>query len=103
MTMPSVAEREQQRLAEQARLDSVTGTAERNRVGQFATPGALAEEIYGRRWRSDGWEREGIGYCAFLRSHCVETEYRMERLPSPGRWRGEIAVGRCPVKRLHGI
>src|SRR5437773_1250447 len=37
--------REQQRLALQAELDGQKTQAERNRLGQFATPTALAEDI----------------------------------------------------------
>ncbi len=51
MTMPFAAEREKVRLAEQVRLDALSGGAKRNRVGQFATPGALAEEILRYCWQ----------------------------------------------------
>src|SRR6266446_5955775 len=37
---------EQQRLALQAELDGQKTQAERNRLGQFATPTALAEEVH---------------------------------------------------------
>lgn len=44
-------ETEKGRLIEQARLDGLKGTAERNEWGQFATPPALADEIL--RYASD--------------------------------------------------
>jgi adenine-specific DNA-methyltransferase len=50
MTMLSVTEREKQRLVEQARLDRAMASEERNRAGQFSTPGALAEEILRYCW-----------------------------------------------------
>ncbi|MGH6803626.1 MAG: hypothetical protein ACREC3_09705, partial [Methyloceanibacter sp.] len=40
-----IDETEQQRLALQASLDGQKSPAERNRLGQFATPTALAEDI----------------------------------------------------------
>ena len=43
--MKSVLELEAHRLAIQAELDAAKGQAERNRMGQFATPPALAAEI----------------------------------------------------------
>ena len=45
MTRQFAAEREERRLREQARLDRAMGACERNRTGQFATPGPLAEDI----------------------------------------------------------
>jgi adenine-specific DNA-methyltransferase len=44
---------EERRMAEQVRLDGVKSPAERNRLGQFATPPALALEIveYARQLR----------------------------------------------------
>jgi predicted RNA methylase len=49
--MRALAEIEQERQREQARLDQRMGLAERNRTGQFATPPSLALEIaeYARR------------------------------------------------------
>jgi hypothetical protein len=43
--MPSVSARENNRLSEQNRLDSLKTALERNKLGQFATPPALALEI----------------------------------------------------------
>src|SRR4030042_7183747 len=43
--MNELLERENQRLEAQHRVDSLKNHAERNRLGQFATPPALAEEI----------------------------------------------------------
>jgi len=45
MAQGSQLELEQGRLAILRRLDSVKGQAERNRLGQFATPPSLADEI----------------------------------------------------------
>lgn len=45
MTRHVKTEREARRQREQARLDLSMGAGERNRTGQFATPGPLAEEI----------------------------------------------------------
>ena len=56
MTMPSMDEIESERLAEQARLDEAMGPARRNRTGQYATPGALAEEMVRFCW--ERWQRE---------------------------------------------
>lgn len=49
--MPTIADIEQQRVLEQEFLDSLKTSAERNRLGQFATPPALALDIarYARR------------------------------------------------------
>ncbi len=43
--MPRIAEVEAERLDEQDRLDRLRGAGERNRLGQFATPNALAVAI----------------------------------------------------------
>jgi hypothetical protein len=43
--MTDLTARENRRLSEQQRLDSVKSAEERNEWGQFATPPALAEEI----------------------------------------------------------
>ncbi len=45
MTMRNIESREQERLVMQARLDGAKSQAERNRLGQFATPTALAHDI----------------------------------------------------------
>lgn len=50
MTMESATEREKERLREQARLDRAMRTDDRNRAGQFSTPGRLAEEIVRYCW-----------------------------------------------------
>lgn len=55
MTMSFATEREKQRLNEQARLDQGRGTDERNRGGQFSTPGTLAELILRSCW--ERWKR----------------------------------------------
>ena len=47
-------EREERRLAVQAELDAAKDQAERNRMGQFATPTELAERIHGRQLRRVG-------------------------------------------------
>lgn len=47
---------EKERLAEQARLDEAMGPERRNRNGQYATPGALAEEMVRFCW--EHWQRE---------------------------------------------
>lgn len=53
-----VAQREAERLVLQARLDSEKSLADRNRLGQFATPSALAREVlrYGLALLSSGQE-----------------------------------------------
>ncbi|MBS0208416.1 MAG: N-6 DNA methylase [Planctomycetes bacterium] len=43
--MPNVSAREKDRLAEQVRLDALKTALERNKLGQFATPPALALDI----------------------------------------------------------
>jgi adenine-specific DNA-methyltransferase len=43
--MPTVAEVDSERLREQARLDNALDAASRNRLGQFATPPALAADL----------------------------------------------------------
>lgn len=43
--MPTLAEREAERLQEQTRLDADRDAAARNRAGQFATPPALAADV----------------------------------------------------------
>jgi adenine-specific DNA-methyltransferase len=45
--MHGIDDREQQRLALQARLDAGKSTVERNRMGQFATPTGLARDMLG--------------------------------------------------------
>lgn len=50
----SITDREEERQREQARLDIAMRAGERNRSGQFATPGPLAEEIV--RYCRDRWE-----------------------------------------------
>lgn len=77
---------EERRLREQARLDLVRDTAERNRSGQFATPSLLAEEILHFCWQH--WQQRprpasflepcigtGAFYSALLRvfpNECIE-------------------------------
>ena len=55
MKMENTSNHEEQRLHEQARLDLTLGAAERNRIGQFATPSLLAEEIL--RLCRQHWQR----------------------------------------------
>src|SRR6266481_2110236 len=43
--MSTVGAQENHRLVEQSRLDALKTAAERNKLGQFATPSALAREI----------------------------------------------------------
>jgi adenine-specific DNA-methyltransferase len=52
--MTNVSQLETQRMQVQARLDSQKNAAERNRVGQFATPPALAIEI--AKYASELWK-----------------------------------------------
>jgi adenine-specific DNA-methyltransferase len=62
-------EREKGRLREQTRLDAAKGTTDRNRIGQFATPGPLAEEIL--RYCRQRWQQRP-GPIRFLEP-CVGT------------------------------
>lgn len=55
MTLDTICEIEEQRLLQQEELDQLKTQGERNRLGQFATPPALALEIakcIRRRWRN---------------------------------------------------
>lgn len=54
MTRHVTIEQEVSRQREQARLDSLMGAGERNRTGQFATPGPLAEDII--RYCQERWK-----------------------------------------------
>ncbi len=63
-TPPDINTLETRRLAEQARLDGLRGAAERNKLGQFATPPALALAIaeHARRLREGRGHRDPVRF-----------------------------------------
>ena len=63
-SLPDIKALEARRLAEQAKLDQARGAAERNRLGQFATPPALALAIaeHVRKLRESRGHRDPIRF-----------------------------------------
>lgn len=60
-TTGSIQEIEKQRMAEQQRLDGLKNAAERNRLGQFATPPELARDM--TRYVKDFWKSRSDLIC----------------------------------------